>query len=479
MKEIEDRTNFHEVHDVALYLNGRQIKSFRTIFFEGMDKDESIKKKALSWYGFEYNEQYDEVRTVFLKNEGIKQNNIKSEKMAKATEKTIDITPAQGEEKKAEGTALVKFEEKAKGLALPTIPAEIEIGGVKFSTESIQKKVDEVKKIVLADKTDEKTYAILKKKKIEFQKTRTGPETFRTNITKPINAWTKELKMRTDSYGALAQKGEAHCDEQIKIYEDWEAEQLKIKQEAEEKLVNGRIVELQAVLGIRNPDSLHWTFNHNPVYLEHEDLLEKTEEEWTEIIEGLQATHQAELDKIESDRLALIEAKKSVNNTRIQMLVLLQYTEANGVYSKNGHSIKGDDIGNYTDEQWLPLIQSHNEPKVAVNPFQTEPVVTTQPAQSSGSRSFPNPFASALSNKSEEPAPLVEPAQIIQTLDAGLSTQWTDELPFLEFNLSKQTLRLYPLENESAALNIPNRDDRVTYRGQGENQLCYVMFKNS
>lgn len=492
--------NYHEIHDITLLLNGVQKKTYRGVLFGHEDELSRIKENALRWFNLEYGVHWDDYSSVIRHTVGEKQslNQITAKQMAKKTTTEV-ATTAQSE-----------FELRSKEIGLPTIPSTMVIGGVTFSEELIKKELDEVKKIKveapLPTDTREmieekkKVYDLIVKKKGEFVKTRTQPEKFRTEISKPLNAWIKELKSRTDSFGALAKEGEQYCLDQAKIYEDWEAEQERIKADAEAELVKRRTLDLQSVLGIVNPQSLHWTFKHNPMLVEHSEIVSMDDSEWNGVMKELEDSYKAAEAQAEADRQALIAAQNGVITARTQMLQLMQYAfDGSALYSKNGHTVNAADISKYSDADWMGLLTSHNTPKeaapnpfgtgqtsnVAPNPFNTpaqaQPV-QEQPAQpafnnpfAQGAQLFGAPIDQPVVEQQEQPAVQEEGHSVA----FGVFVTFTEEKPFSEFVLNKSTIRIYPIDNEAHALDIPNRDARHMYSGRDEqNGLCYIMFKN-
>lgn len=474
MEEIEDRTNYHEVHDIRLYLDERLIKTYRGIIFENTDKEYIIKNNVHKWFNLRWNINYNRIETTFLRGEGIKHQN----QMAK---RTIDITPVEGE---ATGTTLAKFEERAKTLSLPAIPAVMEIGGLQFSTESIQKQVDEVKQIFMTDETDAKTYAELKKKKAEFVKTRTQPDKFRQEISKPINAWTKELKERTDSYGNIAKIGETHCTEQMKIYEDWEAEQTRLETEAIEIRVKERSQQLSELQGVKNFDSGHWTFPYAPHLFIEPTALENEfgwDDEYIEVKEAFDAY----LVEKEQEEAKAGDIANALVNARLMLLEMMQYTESNGTFLKNGHVLTADTIKTASDSEWKEIIQSHNAPVPTTvkesTPFSTpapDPgavTVVVQPATNTGS-----PFAQFIKQPevvqltSDNEAKEMSPA-VAEVFNPGVITKWSEETPFVEGELATTIIRVYPDEFKVVSENI--NKDIIGFEGVLGNGLNFIIYK--
>lgn len=392
-----------------------------------------------------------------------------------------------------QSTELALFEQEASKINLPEIPKVINIGGIDFSEAEIQKAVDEVKKIKLdVPRPDDtltvveekrKQYEFLKEKKNQFVKTRTQPDKFRQEVTKPINAWAKSLKAQTDAYGNIAQQGQEHCESQIYVWENWEAEQERIKQEATQKIVNERTAELQKVSGVLNPASLHWTFEHNPSKIvEHLFLESADDSEWNGLMKELE-------DSFEADKQAKIKkeqefeaAKNAVYNTRLQMLQMAGgYESSENGFTKNGHTLTEEQIRNTPEADWFPLVMSHQQVKEApANPFASPapqasaPVETVSTPVSSAPTAGSNPFA-AFAPKQEEPEQVSENpfgGAEAQPKEAGALTYW-DKQDFVEKELGKTTLRVFPQENQGVAMEGIHD---VKFDGTFDNGLMFVIY---
>src|SRR5690606_25373199 len=138
---------------------------------------------------------------------------------------------------------------------------------------------------------------------------------------------------------AAVKPGEDHCAEQMKIYEDWEAEQDRLETERVEKLVQERRELLQAIGGEMNVASFSWFFKYSGKLIENYELEQWDDEDftatYTELSEAYEVHKAKELEKEQE----AAKTKGLVAATRKQMLQLMQYTENNGVYSKNGWTL--------------------------------------------------------------------------------------------------------------------------------------------
>lgn len=394
--------------------------------------------------------------------------------------------------KTEQSTELAVFEKEAKGINLPDVPKVMNIGGVEFSEEEIQKAVDEIKKITVEVPSDndtvkvaeekKKVYDQLLEKKNQFVKTRTQPDKFRQEITKPINAWAKSLKAQTDNYGNIAKEGQDHCEAQIFVWENWMEEQERIKQEATQKLVNTRTVDLQGVGGLLNPESLHWTFEHFPSKLVENLFLENADDsEWNGLMGDLEESFKAEKEKKEAERKEFEASKNAVYNARIQMLQLVGgYDHKNGVYSKNGHSLTEDQIKSTSEADWLPLVMSHNT--AAANPFATTETsdvsssLPQTPAEEPSTKSS-NPFAQ-FSQPVDTAAPVGDNPEFnpgtIDSLDVKETPTTLWPTPFVDKELGNTILRVFPVENQGVAMEGVHD---VKFDGSFENGLMFIIYK--
>lgn len=390
-------------------------------------------------------------------------------------------------------TELAVFEEKAKAITLPEIPKVMNIGGLEFSEAEIEKAVKEVKKIkVDVPKPDDtvkvaeekrKVYEQLVEKKNQFVKTRTAPDKFRTEITKPINDWTKKLKAQTDSFGNIAKQGQEHCEAEIFIWENWEAEQERIKQEATQKLVNARTVDLQNVAGILNPQSLHWTFEHAPSKIVENMFLESADDsEWNGLMKDLEDSFEADKEKKIKEKADFEAAKNAVFNTRLQMLQLVGGYDnpATGVYTKNGHTLSEDQIRNTPEIEWLPLVMSHNE--ALANPFNNVSPVSQETASVSNDPITSNPFAqfakpAEVETTAEATGTVASPFDVSsqdavsEPVEESVKTLWP--VPFVEKELGKTVLRIFPVDNQGLAMEGIHD---VKFDGSWDNGLMFIIY---
>lgn len=393
-------------------------------------------------------------------------------------------------------TELSVFETKAKGITLPEIPKVMNIGGVDMSEEAIKKAVDAVKKIVVdvPKQTDtvaeaeekKKVYLSLVEKKNQFVKTRTGADKFRKDITDPLNNWSKKLKAQTDAFGTLSREGQEHCEAQIYIWENWEAEQERIKQEATKKLVDTRSAELLKVAGVLNPASLHWTFDHIPSKIVENLFLENADDsEWNGLMKELEDSFEADKQAKIAREAEFEAAKSGIYKTRLQMIQMLGgYEQVEGGYTKNGHTLTEDQIKNTSEDAWLPLIQSHQV--APTNPFAApiaQPVAQQEsPVSTAPSEPTLNPFAQFAAPQENPASAFGAPTQggeaipVYDTIDEVQSepvpcTLWPTD--FVEQVLGKTKIRMFPIEHQGVAMEGVHD---VKYEGKFANGLMFVIF---
>lgn len=380
-ESTEKEMQYHDILDVTIFQRKPNTEDeiyptqvVRIIALEGEDHQQKAEQRLKELFNYTKGLNYHSFEIKVVESIGNKLNNKKMAKKTEVTETSVSV-----------------FEQAAEKINLPAIPKVMNIGGLEFSEEAIKKEVDAVKKILIKDPSlpeSQKVYQELVKKKNEFVKTRTAPEKFRKDISAPINSWVKELKAQTDAYGALAQEGQAHCEEQIAIFENWEAEQKRLEQEAQEKMLHERREQLQLAGGQMNVSSLSWTFEHSPEKLiENHDLVDMDESDFNKLLSDLETAHAEHDLKEQAKRQALQAASQALVSARKQILQLMQYAETDKGFEKNGHVVTDDDIINLSDVDWMAFLQSHNTPKESVNPFQT-----TAPVESPGVATHVNPF---------------------------------------------------------------------------------------
>lgn len=454
------------IADVTLRLGSEIKKTYRTVLPPDDPNYQSVKRNALTWFKMSEGVHYDSITHEQITEIS---TTIKSTtKMAKSKATTTDATENAT-------TGVVLFEDQAKKVNLPAIPKVMTIGGVEFSEAAIKKEVDAVKKIkleiILPTDTVEvaeakrKVYEELDEKRKKFVKTRTQPEAFRKETSKPVTDWAKSLKAQTDAYGNLAKEGELHCAEQIESWDNHEAEQKRIEDERIQKLVDSRTADLQSVYGILNRDSLHWTFAHTPSKLVENSFLEEADDsEWNGLMKELEGAVAAEKEA-QAERDKEFEAtKNALYNTRIQMLQLLGGYEksATGDYTKNGHTLTDEQIRNTPETDWMSLITSHNKVKEVVNPF-ARTTDKDEPMQSQPAAASNNPFGIPA-------APVAEDK--LESKSSVPHTIW--DKTFVEQQLGKTYIRMFAIENEQEAMKGVGE---VVYQGRFDVNLIFVIYK--
>lgn len=475
-KEIkeEEMIKYHEIYEVSLYIDNTFIKRFRTIFFEGDDIQQKAKAIIQKLYKLQYNKDYNLINTSFIESIGEKIMSKKEE----AT--TIEI----GEEVK-DTKAVIPFEEAVKKIYLPEIPNSFILGGVEISTAAIKKKSAEVLKIKLADEKDKATYERLKKHASELTKTRTSTKKFREDTSKKVNAWNKNFKkIVQDDIEEALKPAEDHCAAQIKIYTDYEAEQLRLEEERKEKQVQDRRVLLQAVGGDMNIASFSWTFKHHAALIENSDLEEWADVEFDTLHQELQASYQAQLKKEQEAKEDADKTKTLFINTRKQMLQLMGYTLEGNEYLKNGHRLPETAVATLSEDGWMEMLTMHNTPvEQAPSPFakaQTAPAPASASAPTQSTGGGFNPFGS----KPVQPVPV---AQSEPTAFGGTVSQEAKEvtreealavlfegIDHVEFALTNTTVRLFPTSSKEKAL----EGVQPVFQGDFSNDLSFTIYKN-
>lgn len=437
------------------------IKSTYTVVFDDdstRSEEQQVEDFLLRVYKWKKGLQYD-----YLKVKTIKTHN----NMAKKESKTEE---------------LALFESQAKKIILPEIPEVMEIGGLNFSEKEIQKAVDEIKKVtvevpletdtVKVAEEKKKVYESLLEKKSQFVKTRTQPNNFRDAVMKPINAWSRSFKAQIDKYGAIAKEGQDHCESQIFVWENWQEEQDRLEKERIQKIVDKRRAELQAAGGTVNIESLHWTFDHTPSKIvENSSLEEMDDSEWNGLLKELEEAFEADKAKKEKEKEEFEAAKTAVYNARLQMLQLAGgYESKDGSFFKNGHKLTEDQIKNTPEADWFPLVMSHNQ--AVVNPFSTtESTVKEEPAEEAPVSS--NPFAKFVNAAATPPAENVDGPVLDQEPTADhVTTSW--ELhSFVEKELAKTKLRIFPSANQAKAMEGVHN---IKFEGTFDNDLMFIIY---
>lgn len=453
----------HHIYHVYVYppqfMGNKPEPQFKVaiIVFEGDDPDTAAERRLNEIYRWEKGFHYSELLTKYIKTEST--TNKSENKMAK----------------KATTSELVKIEETIK-LDFPVITDKFNLGGVDISPEIIKEKVDEVMKIKLESDSDKETYAILKSKATELQKLRTATKKFREEKAKPINEFLKNFKAKVEDATKDAVKpGEDHCAAEMKKYEDWEAEQKA----AEQRKIDARILErskqLSDIQGVKNFESGHWTFPYAPEFIIEQSSLE-SEFGWDDEFSPVKLAFDEHLKAKEQEDAKNAEMVNALINSRKMLLEMMQYTEQNSLYMKNGHVINVDQIRDTPDAQWKELIQSHNTPVTQQeSPF-------SAPQESFGSSGFAaasqtqenahNPFAQFATPAQQDQVPAQE---VVEEAVKGIFTEWSEDVKFVEASLNATTLRVFPSEFAEESGNV---DKVVGFKGELGNGLHFIIYQN-
>lgn len=490
-------------------------KVTHTVIFEHEDEQAKAEAFLLRVYRWSKGVHYEEVFVKTIKEHGEKQGldtttditsgveyqepNTSPQYASKIHQLNQDNTMAKQSTKATQEVAV--FEETAKKILLPEIPDTMVIGGIEISEAKIKEAVKAVKEIQVDVPKPEDTVAVadekkkvyegLVEKKNQFVKTRTSADKFRKEISDPLNKWVKELKAKTDSFGNAAKEGQDHCESQIYIWENWEAEQERIRMEAVQKIVDARVADLQSVQGIVNRDSLHWTFPHLPSKIVEPTFIESADDsEWNGLMKELEDSFKAEQAKAEQEKQALVAAQQAVFNARVQILQLMQYEAVGDTFSKNGHVVTQEQIKSLTDAEWMPFLTSHNTPKENINPFANKEV--EQPAAqanpnpfTSGSANNPNPFTggeAAFSSGSPFGSP--ENATPAQEIEEEPSPITFDDVAVYLFGENKWEDKVVSDKSSVRIFDQRNRDKAeeglsITYEARFDNGLGLFIYKNS
>lgn len=486
----EKEMTYHDILDVTIMQQRPgntelyPTSSVRIIAFQDEDHEHKAELRLKEIFGYTKGVHYQGVKIKLVESIGTKT----TEEMGKQT------TPKTEVEKTESSQEVSVFEKSSTSISFPVIPKNITIGGVEFSEAAIQKEVDAVKKVVIKDPAlpaSQKIYKELLEKKNKFVKTRTAPENFRKGVSAPINSFLKELKAQTDAYGNLAKQGEEHCEAQIAVYENWEAEQQRLQQEAAEKQLQERRELLQTVGGTMNVAALSWTFDHSPQKLvENHEIVDLDESDFNALVEELQKSLDDHEEKEKAKQAAVEATSQALVGARKQILVLMQYTETPLGFQKNGHTVGLTQMQTLSDADWMTLLGSHNEPlQQTTAPTQVPPVAqqanAPQPAVQGGNpfagHGGPSPFGQnnqfTAAAPSQPANPFVQSAPVVQqqsgqTIDQ-LAFLFTDK-PYIDVVISaKSVSRLYRTDKVADA----SQGVEVTFNADYGNGLSNLIYK--
>lgn len=453
-----------------------EVKKVTFVVFHNEEPEVAAEENLMEIYGWSKGLHYDHVKII---NQQIVKSNNTDKKMAKKAE--------------TKAVAVVAEEVVQKGIVLPEIPENLSIGGIEFSKETIQKEVDEAKKLVIGKITKDDTveslqekkkiYEELKDKKNRFVKTRTAPENFRKEVVKPINEFAKKLKSVTDGYGEVAKAGEEHCLAQMKVYEDWEAEQQRLEQEAIDKRVKERSQQLTDIKGQINFESGHWTFPYASHIIIEKDQLEN-EFGWNEVFNEANEAYQSHIKAEEAEKAKNQGMAEALYNARVMLLDMMGgYEKTETGYSKNGHTLTNDEITNTPDAEWKSLIQSHNTPKQQVSSFGGgfssgtfgggNFGSTTQEPQATQSQPVSHPFAQF---ENSNQAPVQETIQEPKVSDKPF-TVWDE--PFVLKVMANTTILVGPQDSRDLMIDHAKGRTIVYNENLDNSNLCYIIFKNA
>ena len=134
-----------------------------------------------------------------------------------------------------------------------------------------------------------------------------------------------------------------------------------------------------------------------------------------------------------------------------------------GIWIKNGHALTDEQIRTTPETDWMALLTSHNTPKVIDNPFAQVEREIGQPQEQSS-----NPFS-----QFEQPATPTD-AEPEQEEEKPFVPHTIWDVPFVEKELGKTKIRLFPIENEAIAT---EGIGEVVFDGKWDVNLMFIIYK--
>lgn len=371
--------------------------------------------------------------------------------------------------------------------------------------------------------------------KQEAVKMRTTPENKRKEVSKPVQAFLKELKTKTDRIGEAAQKIQDDLEALLTTKENWEAEKIRLEEERIQKRTDGRIAELFALDTKFDPSNGTYAFEYSPgTVMSKVQIEDFDDEEWAETlkdIEEAKVAHEAEVkalaekkeqedkeakEKLDAAQKEIDDAKEALLTKQLRLrtkeLTLSNAGFANGSWVLGGQSFSPEDLRDLTDEEWDAKIELANKPQESkISPDDKKmvmdaidnlvadvdtPLESLQVPQEKDRLEPMFPPPTTLNGqpyyvtKPENTAPVVDPlgdviAEKVEAHEAhqnevdGIITAeltFTPEKPFEEIFLKGTSfVRIFPIDYEDQALDI-NKDWIQNMSQLGDNDLIYLFY---
>lgn len=216
-------------------------------------------------------------------------------------------------EKKAE---VAKLEDK---VIIPLIPDTLNIDGVELNVDRLKSEIAEVKAMKIDGITDVAGYDAAVEKLRKISKLRTGSNSWREKLMKPVLKFQRELKKKIDDAGELCAEGEKHLKAIIEPIDNYKQEEIRKAEEAKDALAVER-AKLLMDAGV--PFDGKGTYNSSldaAVFFLHDDLRTYSAEDWDALYTPVKATWDAEQTRLNNLKIEEEQVKNKLQSEVEQM----------------------------------------------------------------------------------------------------------------------------------------------------------------
>lgn len=332
-----------------------------------------------------------------------------------------------------------KKEEFKFDIAFPETPAVFNVqykeGEIKeHSLAEVKKLETELNELLV--KADEKSYENkelwekIDRVRINAKDQRTKLSAHFKTAMKPVNEFIDKVKGKVKGIEDGAKTVETKAEEAIKKRANWEAEQIRLAEEAKLKLVETRKESLRDLGGKFNIEAGIFTFSYDAsIVINNDDMYDLSEEDFEKEMEYVRKSYKEEQDRIEKEKKDAIKAQEDADKAKLEAekkkeellelrsMILLSggYEKDDAGYHKNGYTITEEVLIEMSNAEMIALTKTHDIPVPSEEP---EPVVEEMEAvPTPDDVTLPEP--EPISKEEEEdmtPAPDISPAPSKQVM---------------------------------------------------------------
>lgn len=433
--------------------------------------------------------EHNNINKMAKKNKEIEEAQVLEETANPVKEQEVETAEVISEE------GDTKYEAK-----LPAVPDKFIVNGNEHSlaeVEKLSKDADELITLATPETYEDKEFwDKVDRKRLDARDQRTKLESQRKKLTKPINDALSEFKKKTDTIGNAAKVVEDKLQAIVTLRDNWAEEQEKIRLEAIRKRTEQRKESLRELGGKYSYENDAFSFEYAPgIFINSGQLDDMTDEEWAEErsavvdqwneeqarIQKEKEENDAKLAEAEQKTAEADAAKKQLAELREMLLLGNGYEKLdNGTYTKNGWFVTESEMLPLSNQEFIDLTRTHNEPAViepTPEPSPLEPVsapsgIDLPPVDTDVPEEPKDALDGVISG-------MVEQHNEHQDKVDGVKRvvlEFTKEKPYIDVIMGKSILRITHEDYEDVSLSNIDADKEVIAKNYiGENLILSAI----